>query len=59
MNAAGQWNLSPAFDLTFAPGPGGEHYLAVAGEGKAITHGHLIAEGRAAGLPLKRLGVYR
>jgi serine/threonine-protein kinase HipA len=55
MNAAGQWNLSPAFDLTFAPGPGGEHYLAVAGEGRAITKEHMIAEGRAAGLPLKFL----
>ena len=55
MNAAGQWSLSPAFDLTFAPGPGGEHYLAVAGEGRAVSRDHLVAEGRAAGLPLKLL----
>jgi serine/threonine-protein kinase HipA len=55
MNAAGQWSLSPAFDLTFAPGPGGEHYLAVAGEGRAVSRDHLIIEGRAAGLQLKLL----
>jgi serine/threonine-protein kinase HipA len=55
LNAAGRWSLSPAFDLTFSPGPDGEHYLAVAGQGKAITHEHLIAEDRAAGLPLKLL----
>jgi serine/threonine-protein kinase HipA len=53
MNDAGQWSLSPAFDLTYAPGPGGEHYLAIAGEGRVVSRDHLITEGRAAGLPLK------
>lgn len=57
MNAAGEWALAPAFDLTFAPGPGGEHYLAIDGEGKAPTRDHLLAEGAAAGLPAKRLGL--
>jgi serine/threonine-protein kinase HipA len=33
MDSRGQWSLAPAYDLTFSPGPGGQHYLGVAGEG--------------------------
>jgi serine/threonine-protein kinase HipA len=33
MDRAGQWTLAPAYDLTFAEGPGGEHSMAVAGAG--------------------------
>ncbi len=29
----GVWRRSPAYDLTYSPGPGGEHTLLVAGEG--------------------------
>ena len=57
MDGSGHWRLSPAFDLTFAPGPGGEHYLAVAGEGRAVTRDHLESEGRAAGLSSKRMSL--
>jgi serine/threonine-protein kinase HipA len=32
----GAWHLAPAYDLTFSDGPGGEHYLAVRGEGGDI-----------------------
>jgi serine/threonine-protein kinase HipA len=28
----GAWHLTPAYDLTYSSGPGGEHYLAVSGE---------------------------
>ncbi len=31
----GKWSLAPAYDLTFADGPGGEHSMTVAGEGRA------------------------
>ena len=31
----GQWTLTPAYDLTFSQGPGGEHTMTVAGEGRA------------------------
>jgi|HubBroStandDraft_4_1064222.scaffolds.fasta_scaffold00014_77 serine/threonine-protein kinase HipA len=31
MNEQGAWDLAPSFDLTFARGRGGEHYLAVKG----------------------------
>lgn len=30
----GEWELTPAYDLTFSSGPGGEHNMAVAGEGR-------------------------
>ncbi len=56
MNATGDWSLAPAFDLTFSPGPGGEHYLAIDGEGRRPTRANLLAEGVAAGLSAKRLG---
>ncbi len=35
MDDTGQWRLAPAYDVTFDPGPGGEHSMAIAGEGRA------------------------
>ncbi len=43
MDEAGTWKPSPAYDLTFAPGPGGEHTMVVAGEGRAPGGEHLTA----------------
>ncbi|MCF6178887.1 MAG: type II toxin-antitoxin system HipA family toxin [Geopsychrobacter sp.] len=34
MDLSGEWRLSPAYDITFSDGPGGEHALDIAGEGK-------------------------
>ena len=47
LDAAGEWHPTPAYDLTFAPGPGGEHTMTVAGEGREPRREHLerIAEG--------------
>nr|NJM04738.1 HipA domain-containing protein [Desulfobacula sp.] len=28
-----EWTLTPAYDLTFSKGPGGEHSMSIAGEG--------------------------
>ena len=42
MTDEGEWELAPAYDLVFAPGPGGEHTLTVAGEGRAPTRRHLL-----------------
>lgn len=50
MDPQGNWRLSPAYDLTFSNGPGGEHYLAVEGEGRAPTRAHVQALGRRHGL---------
>jgi len=42
MNERGEWSLSPAYDLGFAPGPGGEHTTTVQGEGRAPTREHVM-----------------
>lgn len=34
MEENGAWRISPAYDLTFSSGPGGEHCTMVMGEGK-------------------------
>ena len=44
------WRLAPAYDLTFAAGPGGEHYLDIAGEGRHPTRGHVRILGLRYGL---------
>lgn len=55
MDERGEWRLAPAFDLTFANGPGGEHYMAVEGEGHAITHRHVETLGLRHGIAQKRI----
>ena len=50
MSPAGEWRLAPAYDLTFSPGPGGEHYLDIEGEGRRPTGDHVRALGRRHGL---------
>ena len=34
MDREGEWRLAPAYDLVFSEGPGGQHTMAVAGEGE-------------------------
>jgi serine/threonine-protein kinase HipA len=43
MDETGAWRPSPAYDLTFAQGPGGEHTMLIAGEGRAPGASHLTA----------------
>jgi serine/threonine-protein kinase HipA len=50
MSEDGAWALSPAYDVTFAAGPGGEHALSVHGEGKAPTITHIRAVARNVGV---------
>jgi len=50
MNEFGEWTLSPAYDLTFSSGPGGEQSTMVMGEGRNITVKHLTKLGREAKL---------
>ncbi|MGH0052460.1 MAG: type II toxin-antitoxin system HipA family toxin, partial [Sphaerochaetaceae bacterium] len=42
MDVHGQWRLSPAYDLTFSFGPGGEQSTMVMGEGRYPGEEHLI-----------------
>jgi len=38
----GDWRLTPAYDLLFTHGPGGEHTMTVAGEGRRPGRSHLL-----------------
>ncbi|HIB8181800.1 TPA: type II toxin-antitoxin system HipA family toxin [Elizabethkingia anophelis] len=53
MNEFGEWKLSPAYDLTFSSGPGGEQSTMVMGEGRNITLKHLTKLGKEAKLSQK------
>lgn len=53
MDEQGLWNLSPAFDLTYSFGPGGEHATSVAGHGKDISRAHVLQVAKAGGVPIK------
>ena len=57
MDDKGAWRLAPAFDLTFSHGPGGEHYMAVMGEGRNITRAHVEALGARHGIAAKRVAL--
>lgn len=50
MDAEGSWRLSPAYAVSFSDGPGGEHHLAIAGEGRWPGRKHLEAVGRTLGM---------
>ncbi|TAY97617.1 type II toxin-antitoxin system HipA family toxin [Rhizobium leguminosarum] len=50
MNADGRWILSPAYDLTFSYGPGGEHSVDIAGEGRSPDMKHLLTVSRQASI---------
>jgi serine/threonine-protein kinase HipA len=51
LEADGSWQLAPPYDLTYYPGHNGEHFMDVAGEGRAPNRQHVIAAAHAAGLP--------
>lgn len=42
MDENGKWQLSPAYDITFSYGPGGEHSTMYLGVGKNPTTKHLL-----------------
>ncbi len=50
MTGEGDWQLAPAYDLVFSPGPGGEHTMTVAGEGRAPARRHLLSLAEPAGI---------
>ena len=43
MDESGRWRLSPAYDITFSYGPGGEHSTMYLAEGRHPTVKHLLA----------------
>ena len=57
MDAGGDWRLAPAYDLTHAPGPGGEHYLDIEGEGRNPTRAHVLRLGARHSLDAKAVAM--
>jgi serine/threonine-protein kinase HipA len=57
MDAGGDWRLAPAYDLTYSPGPGGEHYLDIEGEGRNPTRTHVLRLGARHSLNAKAVAV--
>ena len=53
LRRGGAWRRSPAYDLTFSDGPGGEHTLLVAGEGRRPQPAHLLELAKQAGIRLR------
>lgn len=49
-DTTGDWVLSPAYDLLYTPGPGGEHTMSLAGEGKNPGRSHLLRLAEQAGV---------
>src|SRR5690606_29809205 len=45
MDGMGRWKNSPAYDLTFSSGPGGQQSTMVMGEGQSPTIDHLVKLG--------------
>ncbi|CAL4867369.1 hypothetical protein MMA231_01622 [Asticcacaulis sp. MM231] len=50
IDADGIWSATPAYDITFSSGPGGEHNLTIAGEGRNPNNAHIMAEAKASGV---------
>lgn len=50
MNEQKCWKLTPAYDLTFSRGPGGEHQMDICGEGKNPDLSHLLELARGGGI---------
>lgn len=55
MDASGHWCVSPAYDLTFSAGPGGEHSMIIAGEGRSPGQSHLQRLGTDIGIARKKV----
>lgn len=53
LNRKREWELAPCYDLTFSFGPGGEHYLDVCGEGRAVRREHMLKLASQGGLDRK------
>jgi serine/threonine-protein kinase HipA len=50
MDANGEWTVSPGYDLTYSVGPGGEHSMAISGEGRRPTLDHILAAAKDGGI---------
>ncbi|MCP4683669.1 MAG: type II toxin-antitoxin system HipA family toxin, partial [Desulfobacterales bacterium] len=56
MDHEGEWSLSPAYDLIYSPGPGGQHSMTVSGEGKAPAKSDIYKLGEKHGIGKQVIG---
>lgn len=49
----GRWQLSPAYDLTYCVGPGGEHQMDICGEAREPKRQNLLELAKKGGIPEK------
>jgi serine/threonine-protein kinase HipA len=54
MDRSGVWKFSPAYDLVFSAGPGGEHTMAIAGEARTPSPQDMLRVADACDLPRPR-----
>jgi len=52
-DTTGEWALTPAYDLVYAAGPGGEHTMTLAGEGRDPGRTHILRLAEQAGVPAR------
>lgn len=50
MDVQGRWHLTPAFDLSYSQGPGGQHSTSVAGEGAKPSRADLMRVAKGGGV---------
>ncbi|WP_254921160.1 HipA domain-containing protein [Photorhabdus luminescens] len=55
LNESNEWVVSPAYDLTFADGPGGQHQTSVTGHGTDITRTMLLKIAKDSGITSARM----
>jgi serine/threonine-protein kinase HipA len=58
LDAKKNWKLTPAYDLTFSSGPGGEHQMDICGEGKNPGREHLLMLALKTGVDKKKALFY-
>lgn len=49
----GEWSLAPAYDLIYTAGPGGEHSMTLAGEGRNPGVSHILELAKGASISQK------
>lgn len=55
MSETGAWRVSPAYDVTFSAGPGGEHAIDIGGEGRSPGMANILAVADEIGVPRRRV----
>lgn len=55
INENSEWTLTPAYDLTFSKGPGGEHSMSISGEGGTPGKKEVFRLGEKTGLSFNKI----